>query len=120
MKITVETTENIFLKYYRGWSVEFNPRTFLFESKILCLFFCPSVKELELAIDAAITRRGLSDGGEKSPHVKTGEIAPNGPNYENTEVSYLAEVSAREHPEEGQACDCGGTFHSEYCPLRVY
>lgn len=58
LEIDVETLPSIPLRYYKGWTVAFNPKTETFESPLLCCYGFPSIKELENAMDHAIKRRG--------------------------------------------------------------
>ncbi len=55
-KIEVDLPDTIFLRYYRGWSIQFNTAKERFESPVLCLFGFLTAADLEKAIDA--TGRG--------------------------------------------------------------
>ena len=57
IELEVRDLPPIPLRYYRGWTIEFNPATENFQCPVLCLFNYASVKELETAADAAIERR---------------------------------------------------------------
>lgn len=58
LELDVATLPPIPLRYYRGWTVEFNPKTETFQSPILSLFGFLSSRDLEIAMDNAIKRRG--------------------------------------------------------------
>lgn len=58
LEIDVTTLPPIPLRYYKGWTIAFNPKTETFQSDLLCLHGFLSVKDLEKAMDHAIERRG--------------------------------------------------------------
>ena len=59
MKLEIEVADlpAIPLRYYRGWTMEFNPKKETFQCPFLSLFGVPSVAELEKEMDKAIERR---------------------------------------------------------------
>lgn len=50
-KLEVEIPLEIPLRYYRGWTINFNTKTETFASPCLCLFGFLTSKDLEKAID---------------------------------------------------------------------
>ena len=60
LQIDVATLAAIPLRYYRGWTIEFNVQTESFQCPLFCLFGFSNVKDLELAMNKEIETRAAS------------------------------------------------------------
>jgi len=58
LEIAVETLTTIPLRYYRGWSLEFNVKTETFQCPLFCLYGFTAIKDLEIAVDYSLKLRG--------------------------------------------------------------
>jgi len=56
--LEIDTSDLVIpLRYYKGWTIDFRTKTETFNCDILCLYGFSNSKDLEKAIDFAISKR---------------------------------------------------------------